>query len=441
MSLTGAGRRWQPQSQLRVNLRVARHINRLTSRSVATLKEPGLHADGGGLYLRIDKPPKDKPEQVGAKRWILIFHWRGKRTEMGLGSVNTYDLKDARDLALDARKLVGRGINPIEARKLGAADVPTFGAIADELITALEPTWRNKKHKAQWETSLIVHAKALRPMKVDAVTTEDVLDVLKPIWSTIPETASRTRGRIERVLDAAKAKGYRHGENPARWRGHLVLLLPKRQRLTKGHHPALPFPDAPKFYAELRTRPAVAARALEFTILTAARSGETRGLVRDEIDLGAKLWVVPPERMKSGKEHRVPLTPRAVEIIQEMDEAAKALAKVERKKVEKAHLVFPGQRYGRPLSDMAMDMLLRRMGHDEISVHGFRSTFRDWAGESTNFPREIIEAALAHQVGGAVERAYRRGDALEKRRKLMEAWEGYLKRPAGAKVTPMKKRA
>lgn len=423
---------------------MARHVNRLTSRSVATLKEPGLHADGGGLYLRVDRPRKNAftgEDIPGAKRWVFIFHWRSKRVEMGLGSAGTFDLKDARQAALDARKLVGRGVNPVEARKLGRPDVPTFGAVADELMASLEPTWRNAKHHEQWKTSLERYAKDLRPKAIDAVTTEDVLEVLKPIWSEIPETASRTRGRIERVLDAGKAKGWRTGENPARWRGHLALLLPKRQRLTKGHHPAMPFDAAPAFFADLRARPAIAARALEFTILTAARSGETRGAVRSEIDLSNNLWIIPPERMKAGKEHRVPLSPRAVEIVEEMDRLALAQAELQRSKPQPERLIFPGQRHGRPLSDMAMDMLLRRMGQEAWSVHGFRSTFRDWAGESTNFPREIIEAALAHQVGGSVERAYRRADALEKRRKLMEAWASFLARPFGRNIGALPRRA
>lgn len=411
-----------------------RQINRLSARTVAALKEPGLHADGGGLYLRVDRPAKDEVGNptTGPKRWVFIFQWRGKRKEMGLGSAQTFDLKDAREAALAARKLVAGGVNPIQARKDNRdIEVPTFGQVADDLIAALAPTWRNAKHGEQWTTSLVKHAAALRPLSVDAVTTDDVVDVLKPIWSTIPETASRTRGRIERVLDAAKAKGFRSGENPARWKGHLDHLLPKRQRLTQGHHPAMASVDAPAFFQALAARPAVAARALEFLILTAGRSGEVRGAIWGEIDMTLKLWTIPADRMKAGKEHRVPLSPRAVEILEGLQ---KTMQLVSRKgppgssNAPISGLVFPGQRAGRPLSDMAMEMLLRRIGVEGASVHGFRSTFRDWAGESTNFPREIIEQALAHTVGDAVERAYRRGDALEKRRKLMEAWASFLTR-------------
>jgi len=241
-----------------------------------------------------------------------------------------------------------------------------------------------------------------------------VLGVLAPIWQTKQETASRVRGRIERVLDAAKAKGLRSGENPARWRGHLDHLLSKRRKLARGHHPAMPYPDVPAFMAALGERDAVAALALRFTILTAARSGEVLGARWSEIDRTTKTWVVPAERMKAGREHRVPLTDRACEIL----DALQA--------VRSGDYVFPGQPQGRPLSSMAMEMLLRRMKVESATVHGFRSSFRDWAGEATAFPREIAESALAHTVGDATERAYRRGDALEKRRLLMDAWARFV---------------
>jgi integrase len=261
----------------------------------------------------------------------------------------------------------------------------------------------------------------LRAKRVDEVTTEDVLAVLRPLWSRTPETASRLRGRIERVLDAAKAKGLRTGENPARWRGHLDVLLPRRRRMTRGHHAALPFEQLPAFLERLRVRPAVAARALEFTILTAARTGETLGARWSEIDMASGVWTVPAERMKARTEHRVPLTPAALAILKEV-----------RPLLGTANdgLVFPGQKRGRPLSQMAMVMLMRRMEVADYTVHGFRSTFRDWAGDATNFAREVVEAALAHTVGNAVERAYRRSDAFAKRQRLMEAWAGYCaKRP------------
>jgi integrase len=338
---------------------------------------------------------------------------------MGLGPLALVDLKEARDLALAARKQVHAGLNPIEERKAAraAAAGATFADVAAEVLAHAEAASKNDKHAAQWKLSLETHAKALREKPVSEITTEDVLEVLKPLWLETPETASRTRGRIERVLDAAKAKGLRTGENPARWRGHLALLLPARKRLTRGHHAAMPFKDVPDFMAKLKERPAPAARALELTILTAARTGEMIGATWGEFDLVGKVWTVPPARMKAGQEHRVALSDRAVEVL-------KGLADEKHRRPQT--LVFPGERPGTTMSNMAMAMLMRRMGEKVFTVHGFRSSFRDWAGETTAFPREVVEAALAHTVGNAVERAYRRGDALEKRRKLMDAWAGYL---------------
>lgn len=385
---------------------MARAINRLTARTVASLKTPGRHADGGGLYLQVDASL--------AKRWVFVFQWHGQRKEMGLGSAVTVSLADARDAAATARKLVQGGTNPINARKTERAG-ETFGDVADDVIASLLPSLTNARHQAQWRTSLETTAKALRAKRVDEVTTDDVLAVLRPIWTRTPETASRVRARIERVFDAARAKGLRSGENPARWRGHLDALLPKRHKLTRGHHAAMPFDAVPKFMTALRVRQAVAARALEFTILTAARTGETLGMRWCEVDEKEAVWTVPAARMKARVAHRVPLTPEALAV----------LAKV-RPLRAKAHdaLVFPGQRGGQ-LSQMSMMMLMRRMEQDAYTVHGFRSSFRDWAGDCTNFARELIEASLAHTVGNAVERAYRRSDAFAKRRRLMEAWAGY----------------
>jgi integrase len=269
----------------------------------------------------------------------------------------------------------------------------------------------------------------LREKPLDEIRTDDVLAALKPIWQTKSETASRLRGRIERVLDAAKARGLRSGENPARWRGHLDHLLPKRQKLTRGHHPALPYLDVPAFVADLRNRETVAALALEFTILNASRTGEVLGAKWDEIDREAAIWTIPRERMKAGREHRVPLTDRGLEILDAVE------------KVRTGDYVFPGQRRGKPLSGMAMEMLLRRMKIEKATVHGFRSSFRDWAGECTPFPREIAEAALAHTVGDETERAYRRGDALEKRRKLMAAWAAFCEPKEKSNVVPLARRA
>jgi integrase len=278
------------------------------------------------------------------------------------------------------------------------------------------------------------YAAPLRPMKLGDIGTDDVLKVLKPLWQAKPETASRLRGRIERVLDAARVKGLRQGENPARRRGHLDALLPKPEKLRRGHHKALGYADVPGFSASLRASEGVSALALEFLILTAARTGEVLGATWAEFDLGGKLWSVPAARMKAKREHRVPLTPRALDIL---------------RKVEKARngdLVFPGLRRGKPLSNMALAMTLRRLGLDEVTVHGFRSAFRDWCGNETAFPREVAEAALAHVVGDKAEQAYRRGDALDKRRKLMAAWASFLEpKPAAiepkpaANVVPLRK--
>lgn len=387
---------------------MARQTNRLNARTVLALSAQGRHADGAGLYLVVD--------HNGAKRWSFLFRWQGKHKEMGLGGLSAVTLARARELASDARAKVADGVNPIEERKRDKP-VPTFGVVADELIASMSSEWKNAKHKAQWQMTLREYAKPLRAMAVDAIMTEDVLKALKPIWTTKPETASRVRGRIERVLDAAKALGHRTGENPAAWRGNLKNLLPAARKLSRGHHAALPYSKVPEFILHLRERPALAALALEWTILNAARSGETLGATWSEIDRANKVWTVPAPRMKSGREHRVPLTARALEIL---DQAA-----LIRTDESPSSFVFPGQRRGRPLSGLAMEMLLRRMKAKEATVHGFRSSFRDWAGEATAFPREVAEAALAHQVGDETERAYRRGDALEKRRKLMDAWGAY----------------
>lgn len=395
-------------------------LNKLSARGVNAITKPGRHGDGGGLYLVVDKS--------GAKRWVFLYRRDGSLREMGLGGLKSVTLARARELAGEARANLQARIDPIAAKNTVPVTVPTFGDEADAFIAAMKPQFRNAKHIAQWEMTLREYAVPLRSKRVDQITTADVLEVLQPYWLTKHETASRLRGRIERVLDAAKAKGHRSGENPALWRGHLDKLLPKRRKLSRGHHAAMPYDDVPAFIADLRQRAAMAARALEFTILTAARSGETFGATWKEIDLEAALWVIPAERMKAGREHRVPLAPQAVEILSELARLG----------TERDAYVFPGQKEGRPLSVMAMEMILRRMKIN-YTVHGFRSAFRDWAGEETAFPREIAEAALAHVVGDETERAYRRGDALEKRRKLMTAWAGYCEPTASGNVLPMKR--
>lgn len=403
---------------------MARDIQRLTARKVETLKTAGRYADGEGLYLIVDA--------TGAKRWIFLFRWEGRLKEMGLGGIKArkdkpaVSLADAREKAAKARELVHAGRNPI-FEGIAIKSIPTFGKAADDFVSSMSGKWRNAKHRAQWAMTLTHYAEPIREMKVDRIDTEAVLRVLKPVWQAKPETASRIRGRIERVLDAARAKGERQGENPARWRGHLDHLLPARQRLTRGHHAAMPYADVPAFLANLRDREAVAALALEFLILTAARSGEVLGATWAEIDLDAKVWTVPAARMKAGREHRVALSARTVAIL----EAVNPLAD--------GDYVFPGQGKGKPLSGMALAMLMRRMGAD-YTVHGFRSAFRDWAGEASNFPREVAELALAHRAGDATEQAYRRGDALEKRRKLMDAWGRFCEpRQRGATVVALRR--
>ena len=291
----------------------------------------------------------------------------------------------------------------------------------------MRSSWRNAKHAAQWEMTLLHYAAPIRRLPVDKITTEDVLSVLKPLWSDKPETASRLRGRVERVLDAAKAQGLRNGENPARWRGHLDQLLPKRQRLTRGHHAAMAYADVPTFISDLQSRQATAALALEFAILTAARSGEALRARWEEFDLDHAVWVVPAKRMKAGREHRVPLSRRAHKIVKAMHEA------------RDGDFVFPGQKSGKPLSEMALEMVLRRMKIDDVTVHGFRSAFRDWAAECTDFPNEVCEAALAHVIENKAEAAYRRGDLFDKRRKLMDAWASYCTTPSAGKVVAFRR--
>jgi integrase len=349
---------------------------------------------------------------------------RGRSQEMGLGGSDV-SLAMARKRAADARRVLTAGQNPIDAARLAKVARPTFGQVADEFLAAKVSEWRNNKHRAQWNMTLEKYAAPLRARPVNEIDTAAVLEVLQPLWSSIPETASRLRGRIETVLDAARARGLigQHEANPARWRGHLDKLLPKRQKLTRGHHAAMPFADVPAFLAQLRDRESVAALALEFTILTAARTSETLGAKWTEINLARKLWTVPAVRMKGGREHRVALSNRATAILE-----ALAAART-------GEYVFPGQRLGKPLSSMAMEMVLRRTKAHGVTVHGFRSSFRDWCGEVSTFPRELAEAALAHVAGDQTERAYRRGDALEKRRALMEAWAAYCEPKAGNVVS------
>jgi integrase len=380
---------------------------KLTARAAATTK-PGRYGDGGGLYLVVSPS--------GARKWVYRFTYAGKVTETGLGSANVVSLAEARRKAHEARRLLDAGENPVVAKRKAAAikaGVPTFGTVADAFVKAKESEWRNEKHKAQWRASLTDLAAPLRALPVDEIDTAAVLSVLKPLWQAKPETASRLRGRIEAVLDAAKAQGHRTGENPAAWRGHLAHLLSKRGKLSRGHHAAMDYRDVPAFVAKLRECDTIAAMALEFCLLTAARSAEVYGARWSEIDMAAKVWILPAERMKGAREHRVPLCVRAVNLLERLRAA------------RTCDYVFSSPRGLKPLSHVAMAKVMHRLQIAGPTVHGFRSAFRDWAGNETHFAREVAEAALAHVIGDAAERAYRRGDALEKRRALMAAWASY----------------
>jgi integrase len=402
---------------------MGRQINRLTALRVEKQTKPGLYPDGNGVYLQVTRGADGLPR----KSWLFRFRmqWRRER-RMGLGAFPDVSLQQARDKASTARKLCNDGIDPVEARKASRAKAKladarsmTFNQCAKAYITAHRAGWRNIKHAAQWNTTLETYASPIfGTLPVHAIDVGLVTKALEPIWSTKPETASRVRGRIEAVLDWAKVRGYRTGENPARWRGHLDHLLPARTKVRKvEHHAALSYREIGAFIAALREREALAARALEFAILTAARTSEVINARWDEIDLQAKVWTVPADRMKAGRVHRVPLSDSAVGILERMQ------------LVRQNEYIFPGERRA-SMSNMAFLMLMRRMDHPDLTAHGFRSTFRTWAAECTRYPREIAEAALAHVVGHATEQAYQRGDMFEKRRKVMDAWAAYCSKPA-----------
>ena len=405
--------------------------NVLTPLAVKNAK-PGRHADGGGLHLLV--------KESGARSWVYRFMLNGKSRDIGLGTAGPdgISLADARD-ARDALRLkVKSGIDPLEERQREAAEALataqaaqvagiTFKAVAETYIGANEGSWRNDKHRQQWKNTLATYVyPVIGELPVAEVGTAHVLQILEPIWKAKAETASRVRGRMETILDAAKARGYRDGENPARWRGHIAQILPVRSRLTRGHHKAMTYDAIPAFVGALHKREAVAALALEFTILTAARTGEVIGAKWDEVDLEKAIWTIPASRMKAGKEHRVPLSPRAVEILK----STQGLRK---------DWLFPATKGG-SMSGMAMSMLLRRMKVD-VTVHGFRSGFRDWSAECTGYAHEVAEMALAHTIENKVERAYRRGDLFDKRRRLMDDWATYCATlpAAGVNVTPIRK--
>jgi integrase len=399
---------------------MARSINKLSARTVETLKAPGRYSDGGNLYLSISAN--------GGRRWVFMYRCRGRQREMGLGSASRAgtSLARAREMAAEARVALAAGVDPLEARQArirAERMIPSFGECADAYIDTHKNSWRHEKHLAQWRMTLTTYCAPIRAIPIDKIDTAAVLKVLQPIWERLPETAKRVRGRIENVLDAAAVRGFRTGENPARWRGHLQNLLAKPKVLTRGHYAALAYDKLPDFMAQLRARHSVAAWALEFAILTACRSAEVRNARWDEIDVGKAMWIIPAQRMKAGKEHRVPLSDRAVFLLATLQET------------RTSDFVFPGNDSGKPLSERAMAMQLRRMNAADITVHGFRSTFRDWASETTSFPHEVCEQALAHAIGNKTEAAYRRGDLFEKRRKLMDTWAAYCEPKAPNVIT------
>lgn len=388
---------------------------------VTKAKKPGRLADGGGLYLSINHD--------GNKSWVYRYMLGGRSREMGLGSFNTIGLREARDAARDCRKLCRDGIDPIEQRRvtrgsaaLDAGKARTFKECTTAYVEAHRAAWKSAKHADQWLNTMTTYAfPVLGKLAAGAVDTPHVLKVLEPIWAVIPETASRVRGRVEAVLDWATARGFRKGANPARWKGHLKNLLASPSKIQKTkHHAALPYAEVGAFMLELRSRPAMAAVAMRFTILTAARTGETIGAPWREIAWKEKLWVIPAERMKGDRPHRVPLGKDALAILRELRDTAGG-------KPDPDALIFPGSSASGGLSNMALLKLLERMDRPDITTHGFRSSFRDWVAEKTDYPRELAEIALAHIAGDEVETAYQRSDLLERRRALMEEWAAYCK--------------
>ncbi|MDI1347254.1 MAG: integrase arm-type DNA-binding domain-containing protein [Pseudolabrys sp.] len=407
---------------------MARTLNRLSDRKIKTAK-PGMYADGGGLWLQVTAGRDDKKNRSWLYRFATGETTKSKNGKirqverlMGLGSLDIVSLADARRRATECRKMREQGLDPIEAKRVQratqasiAAHAMNFDQCRDAYIAAHSGSWKSIKHAAQWLSTLATYASPVfGSLPVAAVDTPLVMKVIEPIWSSKPETANRVRGRIEAVIDWAAVRGFRpRGDNPARWKGHLDHLLPARSKVRAVvHHAALPYESIAAFMAELRQRNGASARALEFLILCASRTNEVIGARSNEIDEINKVWTISGVRMKANKEHRVPLS-------------ASALAVINRTSGSDSEYLFPGGEHGKALSNMAMAEMLKRMGRDDITVHGFRSTFRDWAAECTNFPNHVVEMALAHSVGDKVEAAYRRGELLEKRRQLMEAWDNY----------------
>jgi len=399
---------------------------KLSALKVSKLNKPGIYGDGAGLCLRVTGG--------GSRHWVFRFMLSNRAHWMGLGPYPDVTLEEAREQALEARRKKRAGVNPIGERKLEtirARATLTFQQCADKYIASHRTGWKNSKHANQWTNTLSTYCgPVIGGLAVNEVDVALVMKILEPIWVIKAETASRLRGRIESILDWAAVRGYRQGNNPARWKGHLNNLLPKSSRVKRiVHHASLSYTELGAFMAKLSNQPGIGARALAFVILTAARSGEVRGTTWDEIDMTQKLWVIPGIRMKSGKEHRVPLSRSAISLLKEMKGQCRG------------DLVFPGRSEGRPLSDMSLIAVLHRMNRKDLTCHGFRATFRDWVSETTAYPREVAEMALAHTIGDKVEAAYRRGDLFTKRTKVMEEWDKFCNttQNSSATVIPLKK--
>jgi integrase len=411
---------------------MAKTVKRLKDMQIRRLSKPGSYPDGEGLYLQV--------RTSGAKDWFYRYEVDGKGRKRGLGSYPTISLEQARDDALECRQLRQQGIDPVDYAKaqrqkeaLDEAKSFTFKECALAYINSHQQGWKNRKHESQWRNTLDTYAyPTIGDIGVQDIDIGLVLDVLEPIWYEKTETASRVRQRIENILDWATVKQYRSGDNPALWRGRLDKLLPKRVKVQKPvHFPAMDYRELPGYFQALRKRDSVATRALAFTILTAARNGEARAVTSDELDLKGKVWTIPDNRMKADREHRVPLSAEALKIIKEMEPF----------KRHTDHFIFPGQAHAKPISEASLLKIVKQQDKT-LTVHGFRSTFRDWCAEQTSFPREVAEAALAHSIRDKTEAAYQRGDLFEKRRRLMDQWMQYcLKGKGKAKVVPIRKKA
>lgn len=398
---------------------MARGSRKLTSIGVRTAKSPGLHYDGDGLYLKVAIGTDGLPN----KSWIVRLYLPGGRVrDMGLGRADRVSLAEARDAAEAARRAAREGADPVALRKeergrlvATLENARTFKDCSERFLEMQERRWSNPKHRQQWRNTLSTYAyPILGDLRVEAIDTSLVLRVLEPIWLEKPETASRLRARIERILYWAQTRGYRSGDNPARWRGHLDHALPAGTARAARHHPAMPYAEVPAFFRDLKQRRGIAPRALEFAILTAARTGEVIGATWSEIDLEKQMWRVPAARMKAKREHRVPLSPQAVALLQSVQ--------LDRKP---ADYVFRGWKQGTALTNGALLATLEKMGRSDVTTHGFRSSFRDWVSDETDFPKELAEAALAHIIGDKTEAAYRRGDAYAKRAHMMNAWANH----------------